>query len=132
MYANKLVSTRRAIGNKNTCHSQVMDPGVSSDPADPDKHFHFTALWWRGLATLLSQCVSLIDVGRDPSAYVDFLFFLCLAYAGKCKNNVHMASRCNSEQTQILAIKASNQKGLSARSWHVSICAREGLTFGKD
>eukprot|EP00983_Pelagomonas_calceolata_P043387 1138875-Pelagomonas_calceolata.AAC.6 len=35
MYANKLVTTRRATGNKNTSHSQVLKPGASSNPADP-------------------------------------------------------------------------------------------------
>eukprot|EP00983_Pelagomonas_calceolata_P063184 1147622-Pelagomonas_calceolata.AAC.9 len=50
MYANKLVTTRRAIENKDTSCGQVMEP----------------ALWWWGLTALLSQCVSssLIDVGR--------------------------------------------------------------------
>eukprot|EP00983_Pelagomonas_calceolata_P124237 1161083-Pelagomonas_calceolata.AAC.7 len=49
-----------------------MEPGASSKPPDPHKHFYFQALWWRGLTALLSPCVSssLIDVGRDPSAYV--------------------------------------------------------------
>eukprot|EP00983_Pelagomonas_calceolata_P075129 1152862-Pelagomonas_calceolata.AAC.3 len=35
MYANKLVTTRRAIENNNTCHSQVMEPGASINPPDP-------------------------------------------------------------------------------------------------
>eukprot|EP00983_Pelagomonas_calceolata_P067769 1149611-Pelagomonas_calceolata.AAC.1 len=34
-YANKLVTTRRAIKNNNTRHSQVMEPGASSNPPDP-------------------------------------------------------------------------------------------------
>ena len=34
-YAHKLVSTRRAIENKNTSHSQVLEPGASSNPPDP-------------------------------------------------------------------------------------------------
>eukprot|EP00983_Pelagomonas_calceolata_P039615 1137252-Pelagomonas_calceolata.AAC.1 len=56
MYANKLVTTRRANENKNTSCSQVMEP-VS---------------WWRGFKALLSQCgpFSLIDVGRVSSAVV--------------------------------------------------------------
>eukprot|EP00983_Pelagomonas_calceolata_P008665 282649-Pelagomonas_calceolata.AAC.1 len=56
MYANKLVTTRRAIENKNTTRSQVMEP----------------AWWWRG--ALLSQCVSfsLIDGGGVSSAYPNF------------------------------------------------------------
>eukprot|EP00983_Pelagomonas_calceolata_P045099 1139554-Pelagomonas_calceolata.AAC.1 len=55
MYANMLVTTRRAIENKNTSCSRVMEP----------------ASWWRGLMALLSQCVSfsLNDVGRISSAY---------------------------------------------------------------
>eukprot|EP00983_Pelagomonas_calceolata_P050350 1141941-Pelagomonas_calceolata.AAC.1 len=32
MYANKLVIARRAIENKNTCRSQVMEPGASTYP----------------------------------------------------------------------------------------------------
>eukprot|EP00983_Pelagomonas_calceolata_P002673 88728-Pelagomonas_calceolata.AAC.1 len=50
------------------------EPVASSNPPDPHEHFYFTALWWRGLTALLSQCVSfpLIDVGRDPSAYAVF------------------------------------------------------------
>eukprot|EP00983_Pelagomonas_calceolata_P071559 1151300-Pelagomonas_calceolata.AAC.1 len=55
MYANRLVTTRRALENKNTSRSQ--------------------SLWWRGLTALLSQCVSfsLIDVGRGSSAYAVLL-----------------------------------------------------------
>eukprot|EP00983_Pelagomonas_calceolata_P120154 1160678-Pelagomonas_calceolata.AAC.1 len=34
MYANKL-TTRRAIENKNTSRSQVMEPDASSNPPDP-------------------------------------------------------------------------------------------------
>eukprot|EP00983_Pelagomonas_calceolata_P065927 1148787-Pelagomonas_calceolata.AAC.1 len=34
-YAHKLVSTRRAIENKNTSHSQVLEPSASSIPPDP-------------------------------------------------------------------------------------------------
>ena len=34
-YAHKLVTTRRAIENKNTSHSQVLEPGASSNPPDP-------------------------------------------------------------------------------------------------
>eukprot|EP00983_Pelagomonas_calceolata_P065218 1148493-Pelagomonas_calceolata.AAC.4 len=78
MHANKLVTTRHAIENNITSRSQVMEPGASSNPLDPQKHFYLTALWWRGLTALLSQCVSfsLIDVGRDPCAYGVYLFFL--------------------------------------------------------
>eukprot|EP00983_Pelagomonas_calceolata_P119987 1160657-Pelagomonas_calceolata.AAC.7 len=78
MYTNKLVTTRRAIKIKTTCCSQVMEPGASNNP--PDSHYNllFVASWWRGLKTLLSQCVpfSLIDVGRVSSAdvYFSFLF----------------------------------------------------------
>eukprot|EP00983_Pelagomonas_calceolata_P018509 580593-Pelagomonas_calceolata.AAC.3 len=36
MYANKLVTTRRAIEN-NTSRSQVMEPGASNNPSDPLK-----------------------------------------------------------------------------------------------
>eukprot|EP00983_Pelagomonas_calceolata_P127711 1161437-Pelagomonas_calceolata.AAC.5 len=45
--------------------------------------FYYTALWWRGLTALLSQCVSfsLIDVGRVSSAYIVFLFFHHLSRA---------------------------------------------------
>eukprot|EP00983_Pelagomonas_calceolata_P122358 1160900-Pelagomonas_calceolata.AAC.5 len=35
MYANTLVTTRRAIENKNTTCSQVMEPGASKNPPDP-------------------------------------------------------------------------------------------------
>eukprot|EP00983_Pelagomonas_calceolata_P065141 1148457-Pelagomonas_calceolata.AAC.1 len=60
MYANKLITTRRAIENNDTSHSQVME----------------SALWCRGLTALLSQCVSFssIGVGRVSSVYVVFLF----------------------------------------------------------
>eukprot|EP00983_Pelagomonas_calceolata_P027981 877718-Pelagomonas_calceolata.AAC.1 len=34
MYANKLVTTRRAIKNTNAYRSQVMEPGASSNPPD--------------------------------------------------------------------------------------------------
>eukprot|EP00983_Pelagomonas_calceolata_P032087 1007580-Pelagomonas_calceolata.AAC.1 len=34
-YANKLVTTRRAIDNKNTSRSQVMELGASNNPPDP-------------------------------------------------------------------------------------------------
>ena len=34
-YAHKLVSTRRAIENKNTSYNQVLQPGASSNPPDP-------------------------------------------------------------------------------------------------
>eukprot|EP00983_Pelagomonas_calceolata_P106488 1159235-Pelagomonas_calceolata.AAC.24 len=41
-----------------------------------------TQLWWRGLMALLSQCVSFssIDVGRDTSAYVDFICMAQMSY----------------------------------------------------
>eukprot|EP00983_Pelagomonas_calceolata_P005562 181709-Pelagomonas_calceolata.AAC.1 len=42
MYANKLVTTGRAIENKITSRSQVMEPGASSNPPDP--HFLFCSL----------------------------------------------------------------------------------------
>eukprot|EP00983_Pelagomonas_calceolata_P073627 1152199-Pelagomonas_calceolata.AAC.1 len=35
MYAIKLVTTRRAIDNKNTSCRQVMDPDASNNPPDP-------------------------------------------------------------------------------------------------
>eukprot|EP00983_Pelagomonas_calceolata_P006308 209058-Pelagomonas_calceolata.AAC.5 len=35
MYAYKLVTTRRAIENTNTSHSQALEPGASSNPPDP-------------------------------------------------------------------------------------------------
>eukprot|EP00983_Pelagomonas_calceolata_P052750 1142985-Pelagomonas_calceolata.AAC.5 len=34
-YAHKLVSTRRAIENKDTSHSQVLEPSAPSNPPDP-------------------------------------------------------------------------------------------------
>ncbi|KAF5831098.1 WD40-repeat-containing domain protein [Dunaliella salina] len=34
-YAHKLVTIRRAIENKNTSHSQALEPGASSNPPDP-------------------------------------------------------------------------------------------------
>eukprot|EP00983_Pelagomonas_calceolata_P055991 1144403-Pelagomonas_calceolata.AAC.2 len=34
-YAHKLVTTRRAIENKKTPHSRVLDPGASCNPPDP-------------------------------------------------------------------------------------------------
>eukprot|EP00983_Pelagomonas_calceolata_P121773 1160831-Pelagomonas_calceolata.AAC.6 len=39
MYANKLVTTRRAIENTSTAHGQVLEPGASSN--SPDSHWHF-------------------------------------------------------------------------------------------
>eukprot|EP00983_Pelagomonas_calceolata_P016537 521952-Pelagomonas_calceolata.AAC.1 len=49
MYANKLVTTRYAIENKNASRTQVMEPGASNNPPDPDSFqiFYYTALWWR-------------------------------------------------------------------------------------
>eukprot|EP00983_Pelagomonas_calceolata_P029935 936727-Pelagomonas_calceolata.AAC.1 len=41
MYANKLATTRHAIENKNTSHSQVLAPGASRNPPDPNEHFLF-------------------------------------------------------------------------------------------
>eukprot|EP00983_Pelagomonas_calceolata_P010068 327199-Pelagomonas_calceolata.AAC.1 len=35
MYANKLVTTRRAIENSNSSHSQVMEPVASNNPPYP-------------------------------------------------------------------------------------------------
>eukprot|EP00983_Pelagomonas_calceolata_P043854 1139060-Pelagomonas_calceolata.AAC.11 len=34
-YAHKFVSTRRAIENKITSHSQALEPSASSNPPDP-------------------------------------------------------------------------------------------------
>eukprot|EP00983_Pelagomonas_calceolata_P073445 1152132-Pelagomonas_calceolata.AAC.3 len=34
-FAHKLVTTRHAIENKNTPHSQALGPGTSSNPPDP-------------------------------------------------------------------------------------------------
>eukprot|EP00983_Pelagomonas_calceolata_P042699 1138614-Pelagomonas_calceolata.AAC.1 len=34
-YAHKLVTTRRAIENKNTPHNQVLEPGAFSNPPAP-------------------------------------------------------------------------------------------------
>eukprot|EP00983_Pelagomonas_calceolata_P001470 49367-Pelagomonas_calceolata.AAC.1 len=75
MYANKLVTARRAFENKNTSRSQVMEPGPSNKP--PNLHYNllFEAPWWRGFRALVSQYVpftfkfKLIDVGRVYSAY---------------------------------------------------------------
>eukprot|EP00983_Pelagomonas_calceolata_P069355 1150339-Pelagomonas_calceolata.AAC.2 len=66
MYANKLVTTGCAIENNHTSHSQILEPGASTNPPDPDSVYYFTALWWKGLTALLSQCVffSFADVGR--------------------------------------------------------------------
>eukprot|EP00983_Pelagomonas_calceolata_P069851 1150536-Pelagomonas_calceolata.AAC.3 len=41
VYANKLVTTRRAIGNTNTSYIQVLEPGASGNPADPNLHLLF-------------------------------------------------------------------------------------------
>eukprot|EP00983_Pelagomonas_calceolata_P115675 1160223-Pelagomonas_calceolata.AAC.6 len=96
-YANKLVTSRRAIENNDTTHGQVLEPGASSDPLQipictfcfcnlvaellvilqiPICTFCFVALWLRGLTALLSQCAlfALLDVGRVSSAYAVFLF----------------------------------------------------------
>eukprot|EP00983_Pelagomonas_calceolata_P009019 293096-Pelagomonas_calceolata.AAC.1 len=42
MYANKLVTTRRAIENKITSRSQVMEPDASNNPPDPEPPFKFS------------------------------------------------------------------------------------------
>eukprot|EP00983_Pelagomonas_calceolata_P012422 397854-Pelagomonas_calceolata.AAC.1 len=55
MYANKLVTTRRAIENEITSRSQVMESGAFNNPPDPHQNFLFVASWWRGLKALLSQ-----------------------------------------------------------------------------
>eukprot|EP00983_Pelagomonas_calceolata_P071384 1151199-Pelagomonas_calceolata.AAC.1 len=49
MYANKLDTTGHAIENKNASHSQVMEPGASSNPSDPRE--------WGPLAFLLHSFV---------------------------------------------------------------------------
>eukprot|EP00983_Pelagomonas_calceolata_P123322 1160994-Pelagomonas_calceolata.AAC.16 len=46
MYANKLATTWRAIENKNTSRSQVMEPGASNNPPDPHQNLLFVAPWW--------------------------------------------------------------------------------------
>eukprot|EP00983_Pelagomonas_calceolata_P056836 1144803-Pelagomonas_calceolata.AAC.4 len=43
MHANKLVTIRRAIENNHTSHSQVLDPGASSNPPDPLYPFLFSS-----------------------------------------------------------------------------------------
>eukprot|EP00983_Pelagomonas_calceolata_P072124 1151569-Pelagomonas_calceolata.AAC.3 len=37
-YAHKLVTTRRAIENGNSSHSQVLEPGASTGSNPPDPH----------------------------------------------------------------------------------------------
>eukprot|EP00983_Pelagomonas_calceolata_P040675 1137724-Pelagomonas_calceolata.AAC.5 len=63
--AHKLVTTRRAIENKGAPHSQVQEPGASSNP--PEKGLvgtspFFPALWWRGLTGILK--------GREGKGYI--------------------------------------------------------------
>eukprot|EP00983_Pelagomonas_calceolata_P124441 1161106-Pelagomonas_calceolata.AAC.12 len=41
MYANKLVTTRRAFENKNNARNQVLEPGTSSNSPDPHLHSLF-------------------------------------------------------------------------------------------
>eukprot|EP00983_Pelagomonas_calceolata_P055290 1144087-Pelagomonas_calceolata.AAC.1 len=41
MYANKLVTTRRAIENTNTSDSQVLEPGASSNPSESHQRSPF-------------------------------------------------------------------------------------------
>eukprot|EP00983_Pelagomonas_calceolata_P028729 900001-Pelagomonas_calceolata.AAC.1 len=38
MYANKLATTRRAIENNHTSHSQILEPGDSNFTNPPDPH----------------------------------------------------------------------------------------------
>eukprot|EP00983_Pelagomonas_calceolata_P058719 1145615-Pelagomonas_calceolata.AAC.1 len=66
MYANKLVTTRRAIDNNNASHSQVQDPGASSNPPDPCYHFLFCSFVVEGAhgSSELVCLLTLIDVGR--------------------------------------------------------------------
>eukprot|EP00983_Pelagomonas_calceolata_P073724 1152256-Pelagomonas_calceolata.AAC.1 len=45
---------RRAIENKNTSHSQVLEFSAPSSPPDPHLPFSSFILWWRGLTALLS------------------------------------------------------------------------------
>eukprot|EP00983_Pelagomonas_calceolata_P129742 1161631-Pelagomonas_calceolata.AAC.1 len=73
MYANKLVTTRRAIENNNTSHSQMK----------------LVASWWMRLTALLGQRVSFSsnDVGRVSSAYV-----LGLVYQGRAAFGETLAS----------------------------------------
>eukprot|EP00983_Pelagomonas_calceolata_P034749 1088624-Pelagomonas_calceolata.AAC.2 len=56
-YAHKLVTTRRAI-EKNTSHSQVLEPGASSNPPDPIITCRCVDMWWRRPMALQSQCPS--------------------------------------------------------------------------
>eukprot|EP00983_Pelagomonas_calceolata_P124259 1161086-Pelagomonas_calceolata.AAC.1 len=49
MCANKLVTTRCAIENKNTCHSQVMEPGASNNPPDPHEELLFVVFVVEGI-----------------------------------------------------------------------------------
>eukprot|EP00983_Pelagomonas_calceolata_P027892 874979-Pelagomonas_calceolata.AAC.1 len=65
MYANKLVTTRRAMENKNTSRSQVME----------------LASWWRGLTALLNQCVSFSLNGRAYPAGFDCVAAPFIKYA---------------------------------------------------
>jgi len=55
--AHKFVTTRSAIDNSITHHSQVLEPGASSNPTDPHQPLLFL-LCDGGLTALLSQCVS--------------------------------------------------------------------------
>eukprot|EP00983_Pelagomonas_calceolata_P075518 1153050-Pelagomonas_calceolata.AAC.19 len=71
MYANKLVTARRAIDNCNTSRSQVRSRVLPIFLLVSIRIFSLWSLWWRGFKALLSRCVpfSLIDVGSVSSSF---------------------------------------------------------------
>eukprot|EP00983_Pelagomonas_calceolata_P048928 1141278-Pelagomonas_calceolata.AAC.4 len=47
-YANKLVTIKRDIKNNNTSHSQVLEPGASTNPPNLHSHFLFCSFVVKG------------------------------------------------------------------------------------
>eukprot|EP00983_Pelagomonas_calceolata_P083283 1156130-Pelagomonas_calceolata.AAC.1 len=73
MYANNRVTTRRAIENNNTCHSQVTEPGASSNPPDPLQPSRGNPMAsWRQVSYSLQQSC---HVGRYSYVTLDFPSF---------------------------------------------------------
>eukprot|EP00983_Pelagomonas_calceolata_P052757 1142991-Pelagomonas_calceolata.AAC.1 len=79
MYANKLVTTRRAIENKNTSCSQVMELGASNNPPDPHWDIHFVVFVVEGthgsFEPMLTACTAYIHMRKSQpiKAYANLL-----------------------------------------------------------
>eukprot|EP00983_Pelagomonas_calceolata_P072972 1151958-Pelagomonas_calceolata.AAC.2 len=55
MHANELVTTRRAIENKHTSHSQILEPGASINPPGP----HYNSLFYNFVVCVVRHRISI-------------------------------------------------------------------------